>query len=105
MSFPYPPDQLHRAGYDTLVEFCKPESISAVVPMVMGTTRLTWKSWGEELRLQVSQHGHGSAVHITSKSALPTQIIDFGAHRKNVERVLDGLQRRLGAGQQLAPIA
>lgn len=105
MTFPHPPDQLHHASYDTLMEICKPGSVAAVVPNVIGATKMTWKSWGEELVLQVSRHGHGSAVHITSKSALPTQIIDYGLHRKNVERVLDGLQRRLGAGRLLTEIA
>ncbi|WP_024794819.1 hypothetical protein [Tomitella biformata] len=104
ISFPYPPDQLHRASYDTLIEICAPASVIANVPTVTGRTAISWKTFGEDIFLQVSTGQQGSALTITSKSMLPTQVIDFGAHRRNVAKIVDALQRRLGPGQMLAPL-
>ena len=101
MSFPYPPEQLHRASYDTLVELCAPASVVPNPPTVTGRTKLSWSSFGEQIFMQVSALEYGSSVRVTSESALPTQVIDFGRHRKNVDKILDGLQRRLGAGQPI----
>lgn len=99
MHFPYPPEQLHHASYDTLVELCNPGTVAANGPTVTARTKMSWKTFGEEMLLQVGVDERGTCVSVTSTSMLPTQVIDFGTHRKNVAKILDGLQRRLGAGQ------
>lgn len=57
-----------------------------------------WKSWGQRVsfRLGSDQEDH-TTILVTSRSPLTTTVIDFGAHRRTVERVTAFLQERAGS--------
>ena len=50
-----------------------------------------WLSWGEDVTLTVEN----ASIHIISKCVVPTQIIDWGKNRKNVELVATTVHRAI----------
>jgi hypothetical protein len=49
-------------------------------------------SWGETVEAWISHGPQGAVVRLRSKCALPTQVIDWGKNRKNVERIVEALR-------------
>lgn len=60
-----------------------------------GSVPMTWLTWGHSLTATVGFGPSGALVTVRSESALPTQVIDFGANRKHVERVVAQLRTRV----------
>ena len=46
--------------------------------------RVNWCSWGEAMEVQI---GDGGDVRAVSRCTFPTQIIDWGKNRRNLERL------------------
>lgn len=57
-----------------------------------GTTEMGLMSWGEKVEAWISHGPRGATVQLRSACPLPTQVIDFGKNRKNVERVVEALR-------------
>ena len=53
----------------------------------------SFRSWGENISVHVDDAG---AVQVTSECLLPTQFVDYGKNKSNVNRFLAGLSARLG---------
>jgi hypothetical protein len=54
------------------------------------------RSWGENISVHVDDAG---TVEVTSQCLLPTQMVDYGKNKANVNRFLAGLSARLGDSQ------
>ena len=54
---------------------------------------LSFASWGEKLVVEISGADNAAYISVTSSSALPTTLFDFGKNQRNVARFLDWLQR------------
>jgi len=67
---------IQRLGWN--IRSTNPQGIEASVPTSI------W-SWGERISVTVQPDGRGL---VRSASALPTQFIDWGRNRKNVELLL-----------------
>ncbi|HIY66947.1 MAG TPA: hypothetical protein H9830_11805 [Candidatus Agrococcus pullicola] len=59
---------------------------------VTGSVRTSWASWGENLTLTVSDVANGSRITVRSASKMPTQFLDWGKHRKNLNRLQHELE-------------
>jgi hypothetical protein len=69
---------LEELGWDA--DYTGPSSLSARVGA-------NWLSWGERVSIDVRD----GKVRVRSECVLPTQCIDWGKNRKNVDRLLDRL--------------
>ena len=54
-------------------------------------TRRSWKSWGEEVVVQLSGDPARPLVTVTSRPTVRTTLVDYGRGRHNVEHVLRAL--------------
>jgi hypothetical protein len=51
-------------------------------------SRLNIWSWTEEIVIEVHESG---SIYMESRCYIPTQVVDWGKNRKNVERFFDAL--------------
>ena len=54
---------------------------------------ISWRSWGESVGVNVLGVDGDALVHIKSRSALPTTLIDWGKNGDNVRRFLAALTK------------
>ena len=53
-----------------------------------GKRGMTLRSWGEEVKIEIGENGHGgSSLRAESKARVPTTIFDYGRNRENLERI------------------
>lgn len=52
--------------------------------VIVARTRLNIWSWTEKVTIKIDPNGK---LHIESKCSLPTQIVDWGKNRRNVENL------------------
>lgn len=86
-----PPEQAEAAVYQAFLN----AGLSAVnggAGQMRGTTTVGWRSWGENVEAWISHGPRGTSVRLRSECALPTQVVDWGKNRKNVEQVVDALR-------------
>jgi hypothetical protein len=63
--------------------------------VVVARTKISFKSWGEDIRVEVtSEVAQSATVVISSRSVLKTTLIDWGVNRRNVEQLHSELIRR-----------
>ena len=62
------------------------------------THGMTYKSWGENIRVSLTAQGNGTAAEVYSECAMPTQIFDMGKNKENVATIMGYLMS--GAPQQ-----
>ena len=63
---------------------------AGVVELKVG---VSFKSWGERVRIELSPEGEGSTrAQVTSRASLKTTMADYGKNRDNVQRVTEWLQ-------------
>jgi hypothetical protein len=56
-------------------------------------TGLSIKSWGERMVLELESQGEAAtSVQVSSRSWVPTTLVDYGKNRDNVERVIAWLR-------------
>ena len=56
---------------------------------------LTWRSWGDEIRIDV--HGNQdrtSVIRVSSRPCLRTTLVDWGSNLRNVAAIRDSLMGR-----------
>ena len=56
-------------------------------------TRWSWKSFGEEVSVQLSGDPSAPLAVISSRPVVPTTVVDYGKGRSNVAAVADALRR------------
>ena len=62
---------------------------------------MSFKSWGEEIRISVRSSGaEGTAIRIRSESLLMTTFMDWGANSDNVERIVQAFRAARTMSQQ-----
>ena len=54
-------------------------------------TRRSWKSWGEEVVVQLSGSPAEPVATVSSRPTVRTTLVDYGVGRRNVERVVRAL--------------
>lgn len=57
---------------------------------LIGASKTSLWSWGENITIEVDEDG---TTHIKSECKLPTQIIDWGNNKKNVNKLLAALDQ------------
>jgi len=62
---------------------------------------MSFRSWGETLRLSVISSNGGSQVNI--ESGVKYQVVDYGKNKENVQKILAELDNRLLASGQGPP--
>ena len=86
MIFPAHPAQVfHAAQHAIATHTRRPVHTEGIT--VHGSIEASLWSWGENLSVMVEPDAAGAKVTASSRSALATQIIDYGRHRKNVEAI------------------
>jgi hypothetical protein len=56
--------------------------------------RVSLKSWGERMTLQLREAGAAStSVEVTSQASFPLTLADYGKNAKNVQQVVDWLAK------------
>jgi hypothetical protein len=55
-------------------------------------TRWSWRSFGEDVTVQVTGAPHAPVAHITSRPVIRTTLVDYGKGRRNVQQVAAALQ-------------
>ena len=70
--------------------------VSVDVPAGRYTARrgTSWKSWGEEVVVQLAGDPARPTATVTSRPRVATTLIDYGRGRRNVEHVVDRLGRQ-----------
>jgi hypothetical protein len=56
------------------------------------TTRVSWKTWGERVTVQLSGDPVAPEACVTSRPRISTTLIDYGKGRSNVETVVRALR-------------
>jgi len=56
-----------------------------------GEHSATFRSWGEIIRITITENGNGSKVKAESEAKLPTTIFDYGQNKENLEILLNQL--------------
>lgn len=83
-----PPDVALRALYDAMAAIAKPETMQVDGWVVEARVGVSARSWGDLLTGTILTGPGGTRVTVESRSRMPTQVIDWGKHRKNVDDVL-----------------
>lgn len=86
-----PPDVALKALHDAVCSLAKPETVEVDGWVVRGRVGVSARSWGDLVTGTVLTGPGGTRVTVESKSRLPTQIVDWGKHRKNVKEILSRL--------------
>lgn len=60
--------------------------------VMYGSVPVGWRSWGENVSATVGFGPQGAVVTLRSECAMPTQLVDWGKNRKNVERIVEALR-------------
>ncbi|MCR4594656.1 MAG: hypothetical protein K5761_06340 [Clostridiales bacterium] len=66
---------------------------------------ISFSSWGEDITITMTAQGNQTFVDIFSECSLPTQIIDYGKNRKNVNVIFNFLMQNIYAHNQPRPNA
>lgn len=56
-------------------------------------TGMTFKSWGEVIRLDFEQRNSDTRVEISSRPFIPTAVFDFAKNQENVDAIIRYLKR------------
>jgi uncharacterized RDD family membrane protein YckC/ribosomal protein L40E len=98
IDLPYPKDAVFRAVSEAVasIKGFKAKSADKLSGDLEGTIGAGFFSWGEEIRITVSETGRQwSKVTISSSSRVRTTAWDYGKNRKNIEALLEGISRIL----------
>ncbi len=82
--------------------FAMAEQVMAEVPatitqrdpaagVLTARTKMSWLSWGENLRVAVAERPDGSIVEVSSRPRLPITTVDYGRNLQNVRSIVRAL--------------
>lgn len=86
-----PPQQAEAAVYQALVS-AGVTGARGGGGFLRGAYTVSLLSWGEDVTASIGFGQRGSVVTLTSESSMPTQVVDWGRNRRNVERILGHLR-------------
>ena len=92
ITVPIAPEHVAQRAAEVLAAIPKAGNVSLIPPVVRGDIGVGMMSWGEKVTITVAEAPGGSSVHIHSKCSFPLQLVDYGKNRKNVEKIIAGLQ-------------
>jgi len=58
---------------------------------ILASTSMNMRSWGEKIHINFLTDG---SISVTSKCALPTQCVDWGKNKKNINYLLNNIQSK-----------
>jgi hypothetical protein len=59
---------------------------------LIATTKRSWGSWGEIVTIQIKEKSSGQVtLLVSSRTRLKTTVIDYGANRRTLNRVITAL--------------
>jgi len=98
-TFRLPAESAFALGHNTLTAIFG--NVRQIGPTALqSSSKISLSSWGEHVVLEVRPAPGGSAVAVTSSSALSTQFLDWGKHRKNIDRVFAAFAQSVGEAQR-----
>ena len=86
-----PPEQAEAALYQAFVS-AGLGGVGGGAGRMRGKTPMSLMSWGENVEAWISHGPRGASVRLRSECAFPTQVIDWGKNRKNVDRIFEALR-------------
>ena len=86
-----PPEQAEAALYQAFLN-AGLSSVNGGAGRMHGKTTMGLASWGENVDAWISHGPRGAAIQLRSECSFPTQVIDWGKNRKNVERIVGALR-------------
>lgn len=86
-----PPPEAEAAVYQAFLN-AGLSSVSGGWGRMRGSMPMSWASWGERVQAWISHGPYGAVVQLRSECVLPTQIIDWGRNRNNLERLTGALR-------------
>ena len=66
---------------------------------IEGGTKVSWKSWGEKILIDVTEPSPGQ-TSVTVRSQLKAQLVDWGANKQNLGKVFEAVEQALGTTAQ-----
>ncbi|MGY1619277.1 hypothetical protein ACI797_21260 [Geodermatophilus sp. SYSU D00691] len=89
----HPSPDLPQRVVDALAAL--PATVATADPVTgrfTATTRTTWKSWGEEVTVQLSGDPAAPTATVSSRPRVRTSLVDYGRGRSNVAAVVAALR-------------
>lgn len=86
-----PPQQVEGAVYQAFAS-AGLTSVRGGGGTMYGSVPFGWRSWGENVSATIGFGPRGAVVTLHSECAMPTQLLDWGKNRKNIERVVEALR-------------
>jgi len=69
---------------------------------VYGEHSMSFRSWGEIVKIEITNYGNGSKVEAESKARISTTIFDYGQNKENLQVLLNQLILKFRLTSQLA---
>ena len=90
--FSGPPQAALARAQDAALRIPRAHLRSSTDEAVEVAVGMTFKSWGEVVRISAQAREKKTLLQIESRSKMAITLADWGKNRRNVETVLEGLQ-------------
>ena len=82
-------------------------NLQSEVPVMGGvafhlTSGISFTSWGERVQVTLTNGGPQTTVDVFSECSLPTQVVDWGKNKENVNKIIYYLEQGLNAAPPMA---
>ena len=93
---PHPKDRTFDALVRSLptVKGMKIKAADPASGHIEASTGISWRSWGEKVRVDVVESGNGSLVRVSSGNK--AQLVSWGKNEENLEKIQGALHDALG---------
>jgi len=61
--------------------------------VIEASAGMSWKSWGEKIKVSIRKSGEGTEVEIESREK--AQLVDYGKGSENIRKFFEALKKRL----------
>ncbi|QIX27937.1 hypothetical protein ncot_16085 [Nocardioides sp. JQ2195] len=92
LTIPLPPEQVSAQVQRVLMALPKAGNVFVNPPRITADLSMGAFSWGEKLLVHLTQVPGGTQAVVRSECSFPLQLVDYGKNRKNVEKIVAGLQ-------------
>lgn len=72
--------------------------------VIEATTKMSWMSWGENVRVNLQESDPGR-TRASVSSSLKMQLVDWGRNKRNVERLFGAVLAELRSGARPGPVS
>jgi hypothetical protein len=94
-----PPAEVRRVVRLTAEDLSRSQVLTQSDSLIEIRVGFSWRSWGEIVRVEIIPGENETLVKVVSTPKLSTTVIDWGANKRNVEKVMSAL-RQADHGQQ-----